>query len=1782
MKNSHARIYDILFVLVLIAAAWFRLVGLNWDQNQHLHPDERFMTMVVSAMSPVKSMPDYFNTDTSTLNPHNIGFGFYVYGDLPIIMVRYVADWMNSASAWAAHQAEISQTYELARFYKLLSQTSNWAGYDEVALLGRFFSALADLGTIFLLYLIATRIYGRKVALLAAAFSAVAVMQIQQSHFFTTDNFANFFMILTAYFAVEIGFGKAGIENWAAFSEEDEPETEKLTAEAASPDGEEPENNGKHAAWDFIYSVLHSALFWNVVGFGIALGMSAASKINAAPIAILLPIALITRYYRQRAESNQNVEAEQASVVESKSAVTRSSKPALLSFQFALVLLVMGAFLSVVSFRIFQPYAFSGPGFFNIMPNQKWVDNIKEQQTQAGGDVDFPPALQWARRSKLYSLDNMVEWGMGWPLGILACLGFLYMGWRALKGEWKQHILLWSWTGLYFVWQSMQGNPNMRYQLPVYPLLAMMAAWLALQAFSHRPQTADDGPQTVDDNNGIESPNHRPPRSPRRGSTVHRLSLAMPVIGIIVLILTSLYAYSFVNIYRVDHSRVQATHWIYQNVPGPYNLKIAQPDGTLYNQPMPYQSNVITPATPYDVQFTALASGTLQGIMLGHALDPDGAGAQTVTISFSTESGAPTEKVLARATLTADLAPKVDPRGESYTLKFDQPVTLEKDKNYFLRFETTGALNMVGSAPINETSWDDGLPLRMDGYDGYGGIYQGDHNFEMYWDDNADKLQRFTSNLDTGDYVFISSNRQWATTTRVPERYPLTLVFYRSLIGCPPEKDVIWCYNTAKPGDFKGLLGYDLIQVFESFPTLGSWRSNDQFADESFTVYDHPKVLLFQKRADYDPAKVHAILGAVDLSKVVHLTPYKASSYRYIDLMLPAAQLKTQRAGGTWSELFSYTSLQNQYPLLGLLIWYLAIGILGLFTYPFLRLILPGLSDRGYPLAKLSGLLLLAYFSWLVGSLGGTYSRLTIAIGFGLIVVGGCIAGWLKREELIEEIRSKGKYFLSVEGIFLAFFLIDLLIRVGNPDLWHAWKGGERPMDFAYLNAVLKSTSFPPYDPWFAGGYINYYYWGYVLVGTPIKLLGIVPSIAYNFVLPTLFAMLGIGGFSVAWNLLTGVRLRFDSPQEADAADDAETDEKPAAPAGDIGVQKNSFQSLSTDFADDADGKEKDLKNLRKSASSVEKTFLENYTTFNLQWLSGIAAGAGLVLIGNLGTVRMIYQGLQKLAVGNEVFQNPDAWIFERWLWAAQGIGKLFAGEMMPFYPGDWYWIPSRVISSVGGNEITEFPLFTFLYSDLHAHMIALPLTVLAIAWALSLLMARNMSRWTWLGTLVFGGVVIGALRPTNTWDFPTYLVLATLITGYAIFQYVDVGDTPRFGANPTVQRIFLALAGMGLLVGFSLLFYQPFANWYALGYSSFHQWDESKTSIWSYLTHWGLFLFVIISWMVWETRQWLAQTPLSALENLKPYVWLIELAIALMIVIIVALAFILNAPLAWFIMPLAFWALAIILRPGLPDGKRFVLFMIGTGLVITMFVEVIVLDGDIGRQNTIFKFYMQAWVMFAISSAAAVGWLVSEMREWSNAWRGFWYTAGGILLAGALLFTFTASFDKIKDRMTPNIPLTLDSMDYMKYGTFSDNGQNLDLSHDYRAIRWMQDNVKGSPVVLEAAPAGIQYAWYSRFSIYTGLPTVVGWQWHQEQQRTVLPDGTVAARGIEAQEIYRTNNLELVKSFLEKYGVRYIVVGQLERLHFPEGLAKFEEQNGTLWKEVYGDGDTVIYEVLP
>jgi len=184
-------------------------------------------------------------------------------------------------------------------------------------------------------------------------------------------------------------------------------------------------------------------------------------------------------------------------------------------------------------------------------------------------------------------------------------------------------------------------------------------------------------------------------------------------------------------------------------------------------------------------------------------------------------------------------------------------------------------------------------------------------------------------------------------------------------MGCPLERSIEWCYTVAEPGDFVGNLGFELIQVFQSKPSVGSFNINDQFSEEAFTVYDHPKVFVFQKSEDFDPVQVEEILGSVDLTKVVRVTPRKADTFPG-NLMLPPDRLAEQRAGGTWSELFNPDALHNRIQPLGVVVWYLSVFLLGLISYPLVRFALPGLEDRGYPLARTIGLILLSYLvCWL-------------------------------------------------------------------------------------------------------------------------------------------------------------------------------------------------------------------------------------------------------------------------------------------------------------------------------------------------------------------------------------------------------------------------------------------------------------------------------------------------------------------------------------------------------------------------------------------------------------------------------------------------------------------------------------------------------------------------------------------------------------------------------------------------------------------------------------------------
>lgn len=164
-------------VLLLGLAAFLRFSGLNWDQGNHLHPDERFLTMVAAALRPLESLAEYFDTANSGLNPHNVGYSFYVYGTLPLHLTRYLAGSIGMAD------------------------------YDHVFLVGRFLSACFDLATLIATILIGMRLFGTGAGIAAGAFYAVLVLAIQNAHFFTVDSAAAAFLAWALFYAVRAADG---------------------------------------------------------------------------------------------------------------------------------------------------------------------------------------------------------------------------------------------------------------------------------------------------------------------------------------------------------------------------------------------------------------------------------------------------------------------------------------------------------------------------------------------------------------------------------------------------------------------------------------------------------------------------------------------------------------------------------------------------------------------------------------------------------------------------------------------------------------------------------------------------------------------------------------------------------------------------------------------------------------------------------------------------------------------------------------------------------------------------------------------------------------------------------------------------------------------------------------------------------------------------------------------------------------------------------------------------------------------------------------------------------------------------------------------------------------------------------------------------------------------------------------------------------------------------------------------------------------------------------------
>jgi hypothetical protein len=214
--------------------------------------------------------------------------------------------------------------------------------------------------------------------------------------------------------------------------------------------------------------------------------------------------------------------------------------------------------------------------------------------------------------------------------------------------------------------------------------------------------------------------------------------------------------------------------------------------------------------------------------------------------------------------------------------------TLFPDTDYVIEFTLVQgqALNARTSVIANQ-HYDESGPVHIDGKDGFGTYYYGlsstsDGTMQVYNEDTPDKLAMLLRGLDEADYLVLYSNRHYASVVRLPCRFPLTNAYFTALM--------------------EGRLGFELAADFYRFPQLGPFIFNDQempqqlvrsantqgtspgievpypAAEEAFSVYDHPRVLIFRKTPQYTRAKAEQILGIYDLSQVVRQTAFEATN----------------------------------------------------------------------------------------------------------------------------------------------------------------------------------------------------------------------------------------------------------------------------------------------------------------------------------------------------------------------------------------------------------------------------------------------------------------------------------------------------------------------------------------------------------------------------------------------------------------------------------------------------------------------------------------------------------------------------------------------------------------------------------------------------------------------------------------------------------------------------------------------------------------------------------------
>lgn len=447
-------------------------------------------------------------------------------------------------------------------------------------------------------------------------------------------------------------------------------------------------------------------------------------------------------------------------------------------------------------------------------------------------------------------------------------------------------------------------------------------------------------------------------------------------------------------------------------------------------------------------------------------------------------------------------------------------------------------------------------------------------------------------------------------------------------------------------------------------------------------------------------------------------------------------------------------------------------------------------------------------------------------------------------------------------------------------------------------------------------------------------------------------------------------------------------------------------------------------------------------------------------------------------------------------------------------------------------KTIHEFPSYSFIVSDLHGHVSDIPIVLTFIAVILGCFAPGEGIGQLGCGKVALLGLLLSAIYMTNTWDYPIYITVLTIMMLYRNIDYYhklsfsSTAASTMKPSNPVIKTLAVVLAVAALSQIFALPYSLKFE-----GISSGVGLVHYRTPLYQLAILWGYQLLLVLGFALFLTVTTYGRMKLHYRGNFEK--------------------------------GLKYSRLGRLLKNiAVSDMICLILCCCGLGLLLipeVVFVSDIYYNGY-HRANTMFKLTYQAFIIFCI----AAGYIIVRVPSALHGKSARILTATVFIIIYLLPMSFfPMALKGYYNTLKPSNYKGLDGLNFLK----------VKYPEDHSVVEWLNSNVEGQATILEAN--GESYSDYCRISMATGLPTIQGWYVHEWLWRNNRNEP--AGRGDEVRIVYVSRDMDDTWDILSKYNVEYIIIGDLEREKFPDIN---EEKLLSLGEVVFEVGDTKVIQV--